>query len=497
VSVPSGNGERGDSTAPGALQGTTIAGKYGVQRLLGVGGMGEVYLALQQPLDREVAVKVLRPPSDSGIDREQFERMFLEEAAAAAGLKSPHTVTVFDYGRTAAGVPYLIMDYLEGQTIEELLEDGESIPLSRAVHIGIQVCRALREAHEQGIVHRDLKPANVILSDRDNDPDFASVLDFGLVGALLDAPNEDGSVRFMGSPRYAAPEQFRGSGANDQRTDIYSFGLLLYAMVAAHSPYSGDTTEQIHGHLEKEPPPFDPGDAEIPEALDSLIRRCLEKDPEDRYQSMTDVIRALSEVEIPDDEDEPEITAHDLAEFARELELDDDTDEMEVLTEPPVSDDSGSGSRTVTVIVAVLGVLLLLAVGIVALGMIGLVTVPWGSDSQDPAAATAPDTAPVDPATPAVTGEPEPGADEPGVDEPGADEPPTDATTPPSTASEEPPHTGTPRPPVERPTPAPAVEPPPEPVSVPPVTEPPPVEPEAPTEGEEAPQLNGYKEDPY
>jgi len=506
VSETSDTGELSELREPGSLLESTIAGKYVVQRLLGVGGMGEVYLALQQPLGREVAVKVLRPPRDSGVDREQFEKMFLEEAGAAAGLKSPHTVTVFDYGRTEDGIPYLVMDYLEGQTVDELLEDGDPLPLSRAVHIGIQVCRSLREAHEQGIVHRDLKPANVILSDRDNDPYFASVLDFGLTGALFDAPAGDDVVRFMGSPRYAAPEQFRPGEVPDHRADIYSFGLFLYAMVAAHSPYTGDTGEQIHGHLEEPPPAFESWDRTVPEVLEALIRRCLEKAPGDRFQSMTDVIRGLSEVDLPDDEVEPDITAHDLADFARELELDDDSSEAVVAPPPPpaVSPEDRTvvstrepevdwpqkrGGRTgLLIAVVAVGALALLVFVVVVLGTAGMVSVPWLAGPQDGPPVTVP--AAVDEHIPAAPPQaiiedetPPPEPVEPVLSDPDPSAPPPPRPTP-----DEPPPSVAPVQTVETTEEAALTEPPPA-ETVTPAEEPTPAADEA--------QLDGYKEDPY
>jgi len=311
-----------------------IASKYNIHRVIGVGGMGEVYQATQETLNREVAVKVLRMPADAGVDGELFDKMFLQEAAAAASLTSPHTITIYDFGQTEDEIRYIVMEFLEGRTIREAVEASGPFKPARAVHIGIQVCRSLREAHEKDIVHRDLKPANVMLAERNNDPDFGKVLDFGLVKNQRDL-GEDSELslvgRFVGSPKFAAPEQLQRRSDVDQRADIYAFGLLMYYMLASESPFNGDTRQIITAQLLDPPPPmeeFNPG-SNIPISLEALVYRCLEKDPNRRFQSMTEVIRALSEVDFPDGADEPDITAHDLAEFAKELDLDDE----EIITE--------------------------------------------------------------------------------------------------------------------------------------------------------------------
>ena len=330
----SGLNDRESQQPPDSLVGRVIASKYNIHRVIGVGGMGEVYQATQETLNREVAVKVLRMPADAGVDGELFDKMFLQEAAAAASLTSPHTITIYDFGQTEDEIRYIVMEFLEGHTIREAVEASGPFKPARAVHVGIQVCRSLREAHEKDIVHRDLKPANVMLAERNNDPDFGKVLDFGLVKNQRDL-GEDSELslvgRFVGSPKFAAPEQLQRRSDVDQRADIYAFGLLMYYMLASESPFNGDTRQIITAQLLDPPPPmeeFNPG-SNIPISLEALVYRCLEKDPNRRFQSMTEVIRALSEVDFPDGADEPDITAHDLAEFAKELDLDDE----EIVTE--------------------------------------------------------------------------------------------------------------------------------------------------------------------
>ena len=345
---------------PDSLLGVTVAGKYVVKRILGAGGMGAVYLARQRMLNREVALKVLRPPSGSGVDRELFDEMFLAEAAAVAQLKSPHAVTVYDFGRTDKGTLFIAMDYLEGRSLAAVLEEDGVMDAGAAVHVGVQVCRALREAHEHDIVHRDLKPANVMLSDRNNDPYFATVLDFGLAGELpMEEGDDSEGARFLGSPRFAAPEQFIGDGSVDRRSDVYGFGLLLYTMLSGRPPFDGDTGQLALAHVTRPPPTLAEVAPGVPAQLSTLVHRCLAKDPADRFDDMTEVIRALGEVDLPNESHEPEITPHDLADFAAEIGLDEiepvgaesdelsiepvdleaDTDELGAITdETPVDD---------------------------------------------------------------------------------------------------------------------------------------------------------------
>jgi len=173
----SGSGER----STGVLEpGTTFSERYTIERLLGRGGMAEVYLAEQSPLGRRVALKVLRTPADLSDDPE-FKTRFLREAAALSDLMHPNTVTVYDFGTTDTGQLYLVMECLEGKDLCRLLQEVRKLPARRAIHITKQVCKSLREAHAKGMVHRDLKPSNIYLTPQDGNPDFVKVLDFGLV----------------------------------------------------------------------------------------------------------------------------------------------------------------------------------------------------------------------------------------------------------------------------------------------------------------------------
>ncbi|WNG40143.1 TonB family protein [Archangium violaceum] len=283
------------------LIGRTLLGRFQVLAPIGEGGMGRVYRALQVPLDRVVALKVLSPAFPTSKDPGFLQR-FIREASLTAKLRSPNTVTVIDYGQTEDGICFIAMEYIEGRTLSEVLAEGP-LPWPRAMELARQVCFSLREAHRLGVVHRDLKPANVMLV-ADRDRDHVKVLDFGLVkpfspeGAGAEAtPGITQSGTFLGSPVYMSPEQARNSA--DVRSDIYSLGVVTYHMLMGRPPFiSKDTLELLFAHHKLSPPRFrdlQPG-LVIPERVEALVLRCLEKDPEARYASMDELLEALREV---------------------------------------------------------------------------------------------------------------------------------------------------------------------------------------------------------
>ncbi len=294
------------SSAADALLGQVLHGRFKVLEPLGAGGMGRVYRALQLPLERVVALKVLSPTFSTARDPD-FQRRFFLEASVTAKLRHPNTVTVIDYGRTDDGTFYIAMELLEGRTLAEHLTAGP-LPWSRAVDIAQGVCRSLREAHRLGVVHRDLKPANVMLvaEEGGGERDHVKVLDFGLVksfvpdGAGLAVPELTQGGLFLGSPTYMAPEQARNVA--DARADIYSLGVLLYQMLVGRPPFvSKDPLELIFAH-HKEPPPHFRAlrpDVAIPEPVEAVVRRCLEKRPDQRYATMDEVLDALREAAGP------------------------------------------------------------------------------------------------------------------------------------------------------------------------------------------------------
>jgi serine/threonine-protein kinase len=261
--------------------------------------MGKVYRAVQAPLDRVVALKVLNPSFPSTKDP-GFQQRFLREASLTSKLRHPNTVTVIDYGQTDDGIYYIAMEYLEGRTLAQVLAQSGSLAWSRVISIAQQVCRSLREAHAMGIVHRDLKPANIMLLN-ESDQDLVKVLDFGLVKSIAPVtenptlnPEITQSGTFLGSPQYMAPEQARNVA--DARSDIYSLGVVMYQMLQGRPPFiARDHLELIFAHCKEPPPPFNAlrPHIPVPHDIEAVVMKCLEKDPARRYQSMDELLEAM------------------------------------------------------------------------------------------------------------------------------------------------------------------------------------------------------------
>jgi len=285
----------GLSKAPEGLLGQTIDQRYRVEALLGEGGMGLVYRVTHTRLNKPLAIKVLR--RENTRDPEVLAR-FRREAESASAIGNQHIVDINDFGELHDGSTYFVMECLEGLDLIDAIDVAQRMPEARAVHIAVQVCRALGAAHDAGIVHRDLKPENVFLIRRNDTDDFVKVLDFG-IAKVANGPKRltrDGEV--LGTPHYMSPEQCEGNGV-DHRTDIYALGVLLYEMVTGHVPHDADTmmgilTKQMY----EEPIPPKVRVPQVSEQLEQVIMRCLEKKPERRYQAMHEIEADLQRVHI-------------------------------------------------------------------------------------------------------------------------------------------------------------------------------------------------------
>jgi serine/threonine-protein kinase len=269
-------------------------GQYRLLRHLGAGGMGDVYLAEHVLLKQPFAVKMLSPDrvSDPKI-LQRFER----EVQAMARLEHWNTVEIYDYGHGADGSFYYVMEYLPGLTLEQLVNRYGPLPYPRAVHFLRQTCRALQEAHDIGLMHRDIKPGNIIVCERAGIHDVAKLLDFGLVKHVGLAAGDaqltiEGTV--AGTPAYMSPEQAAGSDQADARTDIYSLGAVAYFLLTGRAPFTNRSATQIMAaHMYETPPPTVAFRPDIPAALDDIVRKCLAKNPADRYPSARSLQAAL------------------------------------------------------------------------------------------------------------------------------------------------------------------------------------------------------------
>ncbi len=276
------------------LIGALLNGQYRVRRRIGVGGMGAVYLAEEEGMRREVAVKVMMPRPGDPADR---QKRFQREAQAASKLAHPNIVTVHNFGRLKDGTLFLAMEHIDGKHLGDVLKHERPLAVQRTLSLAAQVADAVAEAHEAGIIHRDLKPDNIMLGKR-RGQEVAKILDFGI--AKLTDPGEDtghttraGLVR--GTPRYMSPEQARGDQV-DQRSDVYSLGVILYFALSGNLPIQADTPfGYLHAHQHQIPPPLRKArpDLGLSPSLEALVMRCLAKDPTDRPSNMHEVLAAL------------------------------------------------------------------------------------------------------------------------------------------------------------------------------------------------------------
>ena len=281
-------------------------GSYVLEEKLGQGGMGEVWRARHRMLARPAAIKLIRPsisrdarPEVSGDALRRFER----EAQVIARLRSPHTVELFDFGMATDGTFYYVMELLDGLDANTLLKRFGPIPPERVVYLLRQVCHSLSEAESCGLVHRDIKPANIFLCRYGEEYDFVKVLDFGLVKAFDEPPDQGSGLTrenvVQGTPAFIAPEQALGGSTLDGRVDIYATGCLAYWLLTGQLVFNSETSMGLLMHHIHTPPPAPSSRSElpIPSELDSLVLSCLAKDPADRPQSARELSVRLAEVE--------------------------------------------------------------------------------------------------------------------------------------------------------------------------------------------------------
>jgi serine/threonine-protein kinase len=286
-----------DQDLPSKLPGTVIAGKYRIESMIGKGGMGSVWAATHLGLGQRVAVKLIAKRYAGS--REARQRFDLE-AKAAAQLRSRFVVQVYDNGETEDGTPYIVMELLLGESLDQRIQRQGPVPLDAALRIIGQVGRALSRAHSLGIVHRDLKPENIFMTrTEDDDAEIAKVLDFGI--AKIKSPDSGaggsgtrtGAV--LGTPLFMSPEQARGLKSVDHRTDIYSLGMVLYMMLTGQSAFSGESFGDILVAICTQPlPSFGVVAKWLPPGLDAWLQRACAREPTERFQSIDEMLEALS-----------------------------------------------------------------------------------------------------------------------------------------------------------------------------------------------------------
>jgi serine/threonine protein kinase len=278
-----------------SLIGTTLAGKYRLDARLNEGGMGTVYRGTHVLMDKTVAIKVLRPSLAAD---EKIVARFSREARAASRISHPNALSVTDFGEDESGHVFLVMEFLSGKTLKQVIRDDGPLPLVRVVEITRQIGEALNAAHSQGVVHRDLKSDNIMLLDTMSG-DYAKVLDFGIAkineaegvtDTSLTAPN-----LVIGTPQYMSPEQCSQDGEIDARSDIYSLGVILFEMLVGHVPFSGDSpTMVMMKHLQEPVPSVLEEREDLPPAVGRVVARAMAKVRDNRYQTVAEVVEDLS-----------------------------------------------------------------------------------------------------------------------------------------------------------------------------------------------------------
>ena len=274
-----------------ASVGDILAQKYRVERILGIGGMGMVVLATHMELDQAVAIKFMLP---AALDSPEAGVRFMREARAAGRLTSEHVCRVSDVGRFDTGVPYIVMEYLEGHDLGTLLKRKGPLPVAQAIDYILQASEGMAEAHGHGIVHRDLKPDNLFLALRSDGSEIVKVLDFGISKASVTGiATKTGDI--MGSPAYMAPEQMQSTKDVDARADVWSLGVILYQLISGRMPFIADTLPALCLAVINEPPPsLESIRKDLPSGLAEAVMKCLAKHKDERFRNVHELAQALA-----------------------------------------------------------------------------------------------------------------------------------------------------------------------------------------------------------
>ena len=276
------------------LTGRVLGGKFRLIRRIGTGGMGSVYQAVHLELEKKVAVKLLH--QQMAPHQEVFQR-FKREAKIACKLNHPHIIEVFDFDRTEDGIPYIIMEFLDGEDLEALLTRRRMLPLDQVMHLFEGICSAVQQAHEQGVIHRDLKPQNILLCRVGDRADFPKVLDFG-ISKLRDANSIVTQTKaYLGTPCFMAPEQARGEASEaSPQSDIFALGAMLYRALGGRLPFSGDSIEAVlYKIIHDQPTGLDKINDQVSGPVARVVHRAMAKDPQLRHTSVREMWRALVE----------------------------------------------------------------------------------------------------------------------------------------------------------------------------------------------------------
>ncbi len=279
---------------PPVYEGTVLAGKYRVERVIGSGGMGVVVAARHIALDERVAIKFLLPQAASS---PEVVTRFLREGRAAARVRSEHVARVYDVGTLADGAPYLVMEHLEGNDLGALLRARGPLELRVAVDYVLQACEALADAHALGVVHRDLKPSNLFLTQKSDGTPSVKLIDFG-ISKLAGQREGDVAVTassiMMGSPLFMAPEQMKSARDVDARADVWSLGGILYMLLTGRAPFVGETVMGIYDQILLGAPKASASVPGLPPEIDAAISRCLERDLSRRFADVAQIAAAIA-----------------------------------------------------------------------------------------------------------------------------------------------------------------------------------------------------------